>query len=190
MTDIDQDRLYEEYWLIIEKLLPKDQLSTFFLDYLNTKIDGFAKEGDAYDVFKEVFKNGGYTNESMLAEILHYAEFYNTFLYGNDGKYSKEVNALLRNLQKLKQTTVFLFLFPVFDDFSNNIIDEKELERVLRFLLNYSIRRLICEVGSNSLRGLYKTLYAVCTRLFTPESLPAPKINSTIMMLLCHSSNS
>ena len=62
MTDIDQDRLYEEYWLKIEKLLPKEQLSTFFLDYLNTKIDGFAKEGDAYDVFKSVYKNGDYTN--------------------------------------------------------------------------------------------------------------------------------
>ena len=160
MTDIDQDRLYEDYWLKIEKLLPKEQLSTFFMDYLNTKIDGFVKEGDAYDVFKTVYKNGGFTNESMLAEVMHYAELYSTFLYGNDDKYSKEVNILLRDLQKLKQTTVFLFLFPVFDDFANNVIDEKELERVLRFLLNYSIRRLICEVGSNSLRGLYKTLYA------------------------------
>lgn len=160
MTDIDQDRLYEDYWLKIEKLLPKEQLSMFFLDYLNTKIDGFAKEGDAYDVFKSVYKNCGYTNESMLAEILHYAEFYHAFLYGDDKKYGKEVNKLLRDLQKLKQTTVFLFLFPVFDDVSNKVIDEKELERVLRFLLNYSIRRLICEVGSNSLRGLYKTLYA------------------------------
>ena len=160
MTDIDQDRLYEDYWLKIERLLPKEQLSTFFLDYLNTKIDGFAKEGDAYDVFKAVYKNGDYTNESMLAEILHYADFYNTFLYGNDSKYGKEVNTLLRDLQKLKQTTVFLFLFPVFDDLANGVINEKELERVLRFLLNYSIRRLICEVGSNSLRGLYKTLYA------------------------------
>lgn len=160
MTDIDQDRLYEDYWLKIEKLLPKEQLSTFFIDYLNTKIDGFAKEGDAYDVFKDVYKSGGFTNESMLAEVMHYAELYSTFLYGNDDKYGKEVNRLLRDLQKLKQTTVFLFLFPVFDDFANNVIDEKELERVLRFLLNYSIRRLICEVGSNSLRGLYKTLYA------------------------------
>ncbi len=160
MTDIDQDRLYEDYWLKIERLLPKEQLSTFFLDYLNTKIDGFAKEGDAYDVFKAVYKNGDYTNESMLAEILHYADFYNTFLYGNDSKYGKEVNTLLRDLQKLKQTTVFLFLFPVFDDLANGVINAKELERVLRFLLNYSIRRLICEVGSNSLRGLYKTLYA------------------------------
>jgi len=159
MTDIDQDRLYEDYWLKIEKLLPKEQLSTFFIDYLNTKIDGFAKEGDAYDVFKDVYKSGGFTNESMLVEIMHYAELYSTFLYGNDDKYGKEINRLLRDLQKLKQTTVFLFLFSVFDDFDNNAIDEKELERVLRFLLNYSIRRLICEVGSNSLRGLYKTLH-------------------------------
>lgn len=159
MTDIDQDRLYEDYWLKIEKLLPKEQLSTFFIDYLNTKIDGFAKEGDAYDVFKDVYKSGGFTNESVLVEIMHYAELYSTFLYGNDDKYGKEINRLLRDLQKLKQTTVFLFLFSVFDDFDNNAIDEKELERVLRFLLNYSIRRLICEVGSNSLRGLYKTLH-------------------------------
>lgn len=160
MTDIEQDRLYEQYWLEIERLLPKEQLSTFFLDYLNIKIDGFAKEGDAYDIFKVVYKNGGFTNESMLAEILHYAEFYNAFLYGNEDKYGKEINRLLHDLQKLKQTTVFLFLFPVFDDFVNHVISEKELERVLRFVLNYSIRRLICEVGSNSLRGLYKTLYA------------------------------
>lgn len=159
MTDIDQDRLYEEYWLKVEKLLPKELISAFFLDYLNIKIDGFAKEGDAYDVFKAVFKDGGYTNESILREILHYAEFYNTFLNGNK-KYSDEVNALLESLQKLKQTTVFLFLFRVFDDYENKVIDQKELEKVLRFLLNYSIRRLICEVGSNSLRGLYKTLYA------------------------------
>ena len=30
----------------------------------------------------------------------------------------------------------------------------------MTLLLNYSIRRLICEIGSNSLRGFYKTLYS------------------------------
>lgn len=159
MTEIDQDRLYEEYWLKVEKLLPKELISAFFLDYLNIKIDGFAKEGDAYDVFKSVFANENYSNESMLREILHYAEFYHTFLNGNK-KYGDEVDGLLKSLQKLKQTTVFLFLFRVFDDYDSGIIDQKELAKVLRFLLNYSIRRLICEVGSNSLRGLYKTLYS------------------------------
>lgn len=159
MTEIEQDRLYDDYWLKIEELLPREQLSAFFLDYLNIKIDGFAKENNAYDVFKDIYENGDYTNESILKDIHHHAELYHTFLYEND-KYSDEVNALLKNLQKLKQTTVFLFLFRVFDDFESGTIDEAELEKVLRFLLHYSIRRLICEIGSNSLRGLYKTLYA------------------------------
>lgn len=159
MVDVDQETLYEEYWLKAENLFKKSSMEPFFLDYLNFKIDGFAKIDDAYDIFKEFYKNKGYTNETMLKEILHYAEFYHTFLYGNS-KYSERVNELLLNLQKLKQTTIFLFLFDVFDDLEANVISEGELEKILEFFLNYSIRRLICEVGSNSLRGLYKTLYS------------------------------
>lgn len=159
MTDVNQDALYENYWLKAEVLVRRTNMTSFFLDYLNIKIDGFVKEEDAYEVFKDVYRNGQYTNEGMLQEILHYAKFYHAFLYGDD-KYGAAVNALLKNLQKLKQTTVFLFLFKVFDDYENGAIDLPKLEKVLRFLQNYSIRRLICEVGSNSLRGLYKTLYA------------------------------
>ena len=159
MVDVDQEFLYEEYWLKAENLFKKSSMEPFFLDYLNFKIDGFAKIDDAYDVFKDFYKNNGYTNESMLKEILHYAEFYHTFLYGNK-KYSDKVNSLLLNLQKLKQTTIFLFLFNVFDDVEEGVIDEVELEKILEFFLNYSIRRIICEVASNSLRGLYKTLYS------------------------------
>ena len=129
------------------------------------KIDGFAKDENAYDVFKKIYVDGSYTNESMLSELLHYAEFYYAFLYG-DEKYSDEVNSLLGSLQKLKQTTIFLFLFKVFDDFEKGALEQSELEKLLRFLLAYSVRRTICEVGSNSLRGLYKTLYA---RVFVNE---------------------
>lgn len=165
MIDVDQDRLYDDYWLKIERLLPKDQLQMFFLDYLNLKIEGFANKENAYDIFKVHYLEGKYTNESMLQEVLYYAELYHTFLYGDD-KYSNTVNSLLKSLQRLKQTTVFLFLFRIFDDYNNKAIDQNTLEKVIRFLLNYSIRRMICEVGSNSLRGLYKTLYS---RVFINE---------------------
>lgn len=158
MTDIDQERLYEEYWLKTETLVGYDRMTSFFLDFLNIKVDGFPKEDEAYEVFKNVFENGGYTNESILKEILHYSEFYHTFTCGNS-KYSQQVNESLAGLYKLNQTTVYLFLYRVFDDYENNIINQSELEKVLRFLLNYSIRRIVCEVASNSLRGLYKTLY-------------------------------
>ena len=158
MTDKDQERLYTEYWLEMENLLSGNDIKSFFFDYLNLKREGFSKEEEAYEDFKNVYSNGKYDNEGILKELLHYAKQYHIFLYA-DSKYGEEINTLLKNMQDLKQTTVFLFLFRVFDDFENGIIDKSQLERILQFLRNYSIRRLICEVGSNSLRGLYKSLY-------------------------------
>ena len=160
MTDVDQEMLYEEYWLKIEQLIAKEQVSEFFLDYLNMKLDGFAKESTAYEDFKKLFKENGYTNQSMLAELLHYAEFFHVFMNG-DSNYSAKINEYLAGLRQLKQGTIFLFLFRVFDDYNNGngCIDQKELEKILQMLLSYSVRRITCEIASNSLRGLYKTLY-------------------------------
>lgn len=158
MTDTDQERLYEEYWLVVQNLLPDKLLDNFFIDYLNMKSDGFVKESEAYKSFKQVYLEGKYDNEKMLQEILHYAKQYCAFCYGSSG-FDAEVNKALAGLRKLKQTTVYLFLFRVFDDYENGIITQNELARVLKMLLSYSIRRLVCEIGSNTLRGLYKTLY-------------------------------
>ena len=159
MTDSDQDRLYEEYWLETEKLLTKDQLAGFFMDYLNLKLDSIARESTAYDDFKQIYIQGQYTNESMLQEIYHYAQQYHVFYYG-DENLGLEINNALSGLRQLNQTTVYLFLFQIFDDYENEIIDKIELGKIITMLLHYSIRRLICEIGSNSLRGLYKTLYS------------------------------
>ena len=159
MTEVDQDRLYESYWLKAEQILSRDQLEGFFLDYLNFKMDGFTKESTAYDDFKALYVRGRYTNETMLGEILHYAQQYHAFYCGDKLHLSNEANQFLDSLRKLNQTTVYIFLFSVFDDFEAGVIDDETLCKVLRLLLNYSIHRLICEVGSNSLRGLYKTLY-------------------------------
>lgn len=159
MTDDDQERLYEEYWLVMQELLSKDRMESFFLDYLNMKLDGFAKESEAYRDFKQIYVQGQYTNESMLQEILHYAKQYHIFIHG-DNRLSTEINSALDGLRRLNQTTVYLFLFHIFDDFEAGVIDQQELGKILNLLLSYSIRRLICEIGSNSLRGLYKTLYS------------------------------
>ena len=159
MTDDHQDRLYEDYWLKMEQLLNREQLDSFFMDYLNFKLDGFTRENSAYDDFKQIYRDGNFSNESMLIEICHYAELYHDFIFGNK-EFGEAINHSLQGLRRLNQTTIYLFLFHVFDDFQNGIIDDRELGRILRFLLNYSIRRMICEIGSNSLRGLYKTLYS------------------------------
>lgn len=179
MTDADQEQLYEEYWLKTEELVQRDQMSEFFLDYLNMKIDGFSKEKTAYEDFKTLFIQGEYSNESMLREIRHYAEYYHTFMNG-DEHLSDNINRYLAGLRKLKQTTVFLFLFHVFDDYEDGVIDQAELEKVLQLLLSYSVRRLMCEISSNSLRGMYKTLYG---RVFQQEEYKAQYYDSVVSFM-------
>ena len=179
MTEVDQDRLYEDYWLVMEQMLGNDYLPYFFLDYLHFKLDGFAREKEAYDEFKTLFKSNKYTNESMLSELLHYAKQYNIFLKGDDSL-GENVNNALSGLRKLKQTTVYLFLFNVFDDYEADAIGKEELAEVLHLLLNYSIRRLICEINSNSLRGLYKTLYG---RVFKREENKQHYYDSVVSFL-------
>lgn len=180
MTDDDQERLYEEYWLVIQELLSKERLEGFFYDYLNIKLDGFTREGEAYRDFKQVFMLGQYTNESMLQEILHYAKQYHVFCCG-DESLGAEINSALDGLRRLNQTTVYLFLFHIFDDFEAAIIDKAELAKILNLLLHYSIRRLICEIGSNSLRGLYKTLYS---RIFAREENKAHYYDAIVSFML------
>ncbi|MBQ8671502.1 MAG: DUF262 domain-containing protein [Alphaproteobacteria bacterium] len=159
MVDKDQEKLYNNYWLEIEKNVSVGQLDDFFITYLNFRLEGFARADEAYELFKQLFEQKKYTNEGILQEMLRYSKYYHTFL-NNDVNYTKKANDLLAGLRQLKQTTLFVFLFDVFDDFHNNLIDSNELEKILELLLNYSIRRLVCEIGSNSLRGLYKTLYS------------------------------
>lgn len=180
MTNDDQERLYEEYWLVTQEMLSKDRLESFFLDYINLKIDGFSKESEAYRDFKQIYVSGGYTSESMLKEILHYAKQYNTFCCG-DANLGKDVNNALAGLRKLNQSTVYLFLFKIFDDFEAELINEKELAKILNFLLNYSVRRLVCEIGSNSLRGMYKTLYA---RVFAKPENKAHYYDAIVSFML------
>lgn len=180
MTDDDQERLYEEYWLVMQEMLSKEKLEGFFYDYLNMKLDGFTKEGEAYRDFKQIYVQGQYTNESMLQEILHYAKQYHIFCCGDDSL-GTEINSALEGLRRLNQTTVYLFLFHIFDDFEAGVIDKTELGKILNLLLHYSIRRLICEIGSNSLRGLYKTLYS---RIFAREENKAHYYDAIVSFML------
>lgn len=180
MTDDDQERLYEEYWLVMQELLSKERLESFFYDYLNMKLDGFTKESEAYRDFKQIYVQGQYTNESMLQEILHYAKQYHIFCCGDDSL-GTEINGALEGLRRLNQTTIYLFLFHIFDDFEAGVIDKTELGKILNLLLHYSIRRLICEIGSNSLRGLYKTLYS---RIFAREENKAHYYDAIVSFML------
>lgn len=167
MTDKNQEKLFEDYWIKIEENVGQDKMTSFITDLLQFSCRESVSTKNAYTIFKNYYKNENFSNEQMLEKLLHYSRYYKVFL-GNDTKtYSQIVNKKLAGLKALDQGTIYQFLFHIFDDYDLGIISNEDLEKIITFFLNYLLRRIVCGVGSNSLRGLYKTLY---NRIFADKN--------------------
>lgn len=162
MNADDQERLYEDYWLFIEKTLRNkmdySNLDTFFVQYILYKTSKPVNSRQLYHSFVKLFKDSKYTQEAILAELKYYAEIFGAFVYGSNA-YSEKINRSLKGLRVLNQTTCYPFLFHVFDDYHKKVIDEATVEKILHFLLSYLLRRMVCGVPSNTLRNLFTYLY-------------------------------
>lgn len=169
MSDHDQDRLFEDYWLPIENALRRDndnyQLDLFFRQYVIMKSHTTVAERKVYSTFVTLFKENEYTHESALHELKKYVEIYSSFLYPEESSYSDEVKGYLADLKQLNQTTCYPFLMHLFADFENQVIDEQTLNKVLRLITIYLIRRSICNIPTNSLNGLFAYLYSRVFRI-------------------------
>lgn len=163
MTDENMDELFEEYWLPIENLIGREKMESFFQTYLVYKIPELVKEKESYQRFKKFADDNSITHKEYLQELKKFSKYYNAFIR-ESSSYSKYVNRLLSAFRLLGQSTIYPFLLNVFDDFENGILTEDVLLEILKLYINYTIRRLITGVPSNSLRGLYKNLYK---RIFT-----------------------
>ena len=162
MNADDQEKLYENYWLYIEKTLRNkmdySNLDAFFMQYIVYKTSKPVNSRQLYNSFVKLFKDSGYSQESILKELRYYAEIFGAFVYGSN-KYSERINRLFYRLRVLNQTTCYPFLLHVFDDYHQGVIDEETVEEILQFILAYLLRRMVCGVPSNTLRGLFTYLY-------------------------------
>ena len=165
MTDKQQEYLFENYWQKIEQNVGIDSMTNYITFYLTFRSKEVVSNKNAYEVYKRYYDFAKYDNETALKDLFRYSNYYKAFCNG-DTKYSSIVNKRLEGLRILDQSTAYPFLFSIFDDFDNKVIEMDELEKVVSFLFIYLLRRIICGVPSNSLRGLFKNLYS---RIFAEE---------------------
>lgn len=158
MDDINQDMLFEKYWLPLEEKIGSNRLADYFITYLDYKITDTISKTSAYNKFTRFFRESEYSHEDILKDLSRYAKYYAAFI-GKNNCYNYKISRYLEAFRDIDQSTLYPFLFDVFDDFEHNKINEQILLRVLSFFRSYSVRRIICEYSSNSLKGLYKTLY-------------------------------
>lgn len=155
----NQKRLYEDYWLKIERLLTNAKISDFVRDYLTMKTGIIPKKSNVYSAFKDYFKmnNKNYDEEGYLEELLIYAKYYSWFLGCNSP--NKNINMLLKQIQVLKSTVVYPPLLWLFEDcFEYKYLTEKELVETLHIIITYIYRRQICDYPTNALNKIFASL--------------------------------
>ena len=181
MSDENQEKLYYSYWLPIENNLRRNtdytDLNMFFMQYIILETKNPVNERKLYESFVKLFKEKRFTHESCLKELKYYSEIYKAFVDGNSTKYSARIMKCLKSLKQLKQTTCYPFLLKVFDDYEKKVIDEQVLEKTVQFILSYLIRRIVCGVPSNSLRGLFTYLYSRVFKVKTNKNKYYEAIN-------------
>lgn len=116
MDDENQDELYEEYWLKIERNVGYKNLGDFVINYLNSEISGSVNSKNAYRLFKAHCENNALSHATILARMCNASKYYGAFT-GEIQCYSPPITRYLNAFNIIKQTTVLPLLFKIFDDY-------------------------------------------------------------------------
>ena len=160
----EQEELYKNYWLKIEKRLLSENISIFAKDYLVMKIFEDVNDSEVYKKFKQVFGEDGETKEKILKEMTKYSEYYSWILEPNkllstQNKKKEIIKKLIEEVNYIGaidfRALLMLLLEKMYDE--KNII---ELEKILKLLRDFLLRYRVVKVsrGGGGLTGVVTDL--------------------------------
>ena len=153
-----QTRLYKDYWVKIEDFCTPAVVPDFVRDYLTMTNHSLTNKKFVYEVFKRHAQDKFSGNEeNLLAELLRYAEYYSWFKFCQSG--DKKLNSLLRQFHDINSFVAFSPLLWFFDKcFHKKTLSNDGLVEVIKTLLSYQYRRLVCKYSTNALNAVYVAL--------------------------------
>lgn len=150
-----QEELYNNYWNKVEKNT-NYRVTQFIRDYLTMKENKIPNINKIYINFKRYIEESKIDIEVCLKDMLKFSTYYKS-LISNSTKI-KEVDKVIKHINKLEVTVSYPFLLEVFDDYYNNIINEYELFEILKVIESYIFRRIICKTPTNALNKVFMNL--------------------------------
>lgn len=160
----DQNKIYSNYWEIIEKLAKDESLNTskvsdFIRDYLTLVNNKIPNKSKVYLEFKTKYPISDLeTLEDNLTPIKSLVKFYNK-LINPKNEIDKEIRRELEYINRLEINVAYPFLMKVYEDYSENIIDKTTFLNVLDFVQSFTWRRFIVGLPTNALNKIFMTLY-------------------------------
>jgi len=160
----DQDKIYQNYWEIIEKLAKDETLnvsrvSDFIRDYLTLENKNIPNKGKVYLEFKSKYPTSTLENlETVLSGIKSLVKHYNKLLNPKN-ETDKDIRTRLDYINRLEISVAYPFLMKVYEDYANSIIDKQIFVSVLNLVQSYTWRRFILGLPTHALNKIFMNLY-------------------------------
>jgi len=160
----NQNKIYNNYWEIIEKLAKDETLNTskvsdFIRDYLTLANNKIPNKNKVYLEFKAKFPTMDIQElETNLSPIKSLVRFYNKLLNPKNES-DKDIRLQLEYINRLEINVAYPFLMKVYEDYSENIINKVTFIKVLDFIQSFVWRRFIVGLPTNALNKIFMTLY-------------------------------
>lgn len=153
----EQELLYKNYWVKIERTVANENISRFARDFLVMKIFEDVEQDNIYKKFKNDYINQPEnTNVEILSEMSRYSKYFAYFKFENCENY--KINKLIRMLNLLKTDDLMPLYLYLFDELYENRVNE--LEKILNLLFDFMARYRVCAVsgGGGALRTVINQL--------------------------------
>ena len=160
----DQNKIYQSYWEIIEKLAKDDtsnesKVSDFIRDYLTLENRSIPNKGKVYVEFKAKYPTTTLEElEESLTQIKALVKHYNK-LINPKNETDKEIRLQLEHIHKLEINVVYPFLMKVYADFNDSIINKSTFVKVLDLIQSFCWRRFIVGLPTSSLNKIFMSFY-------------------------------
>jgi len=177
LEEKEQDKIYSNYWYPMEQefLSSKqaDLFDFFIRDYLTIKTGKIPVINGVYDSFKDYRVNLKKENiEKIIQDLYKFSQYYVNLAIENKEEDSNLSN-YFNELRILRVNVVYPFLLKVYEDYKNKKISKEDFGYILKLIISYVFRRVICGVPTNSLNKTFAKLYSEIDQEDYMESLIA-----------------
>ena len=153
----EQERVYEKYWVPLEKMLTSN-LTEFFRHYTMKNGDDI-KKGGIYAAIRTRLKlmDSMSEVESEMESMQRFGGFYARFL-SPESEQVASIRDCLDDIKDIKVTTSYPLLLRLFDARNAGDLSDADLENCLRLVESLVVRRAVCGVATNALNKIFLQL--------------------------------
>lgn len=173
-TDDEQTRYYKKYWLTIENNIVPDQESCtrkqiskkteeFFRFFLSVKKHKMISIASVYEEFKNYWEcSEDEQNEESIAELCLFSSYYYNLYWKDINDFPDYMRKSLMVFRQIASTMCVPFLLGLWDLFYNQKIDEFTLDKGIRLINIYMIRRAMADKDTSPITSMFPLLFNRC----------------------------